>query len=71
MPARLHWELNDEKRSICWDDLQGCLGWLSSIPRAVWIISNPSLERPGSRATNTAENREWWRSEFALDVPEP
>lgn len=71
MPAQLHWELNDEKHSICWDDLQACLGWLSRMPRALWIISNPSLERPGSRATNTAENREWWRSEFALDLPEP
>lgn len=71
MPAALHWELNDEKHSICWGDLQEQLGWLSRLPRAVSVISHPSLERLGSRATDTAENREWWRSEFALDVPGP
>jgi hypothetical protein len=71
MPAELRWEINDEKHSICWDDLQQHLGWLSRLPRAVSIISNPSIEHLGSRTTNTAENREWWRSEFSLDLPEP
>jgi len=71
MPAQLHWELNGEKHSISWEDLQKCFGWLSRLPRAISIISDPSLDRPGSRATNTAENREWWRSEFDLKLPEP
>jgi hypothetical protein len=70
-PAALCWEINGEKHSICWEDLQDQLGWLSRLPRAVSLISNPSLGRAGSRAKNTPENREWWRSEFSLDVPEP
>ena len=70
-PAELHWEINDEKHSICWDDFQQQLHWLSRIPRAVSIISNLSMDRMGSTATNTAENREWWRSEFSLELPEP
>lgn len=70
MPAALHWEINGEKHSICWEELQEQFGWLSRITRAVGIISNPSLDRVGSRATDTAENREWWRSEFSLDLPE-
>ena len=71
VPAQLHWELNGEKHSISWEDLQKCYGWLSRLPRAISIISDPSLDRPGSRGTNTAENREWWRSEFDLKLPEP
>ena len=70
IPAALHWEINDEKHSICWEELQEQFGWLSRITRAVGIISNPSLDRVGTRATDTAENREWWRSEFSLDLPE-
>lgn len=71
MPATLHWEINDQKHSICWDDLQLHLGWPSRIPHAVSIISNLSMERLGSRAKNTAENREWWRAGFSIDLPEP
>ncbi|WP_404478985.1 hypothetical protein [Novosphingobium sp. BL-52-GroH] len=71
MQAMLQWEMNDEKHAISWDDLQKQLRWLSRLPQAVSVISSPSLERPGSRATCTAENRAWWRSEFSLDVPEP
>ena len=71
MPAALHWEINDEMHSICWDDLQEQFAWLSRLPRAVSLISNPSLERLGSRGANTAENWEWWRSEFSLNLPEP
>lgn len=71
MQATLRWEMNDERHAISWDDLQEQLKWLSRLPQAVSVISRPSLERPGNRATNTAENRAWWRSEFSLDVPEP
>jgi hypothetical protein len=70
MPAALHWEINNEEHWICWDELQRQLAWLSKLPRAVSIISTMSLEQLGSRATNTAENREWWRSEFSLNLPE-
>lgn len=69
--AEFRWEINNEKHSISWEALQEQLAWLSRLPRAVAIISDPSLERLGSRTTNTPENREWWRSEFYLDLPEP
>lgn len=65
-PAMLCWQINGEKHSISWEDLQTTLRWLSGLPRAVSIISNPSLERLGSRGLDTLENREWWRTEFAL-----
>jgi len=71
MQATLRWEINDEMHAISWDDLHEQLGWLSRLPRAFLVISNPLLERPGNRVTNTAENRAWWRSEFSFDVPEP
>ena len=69
-PAALCWETNDEERSISWDDLQQQLSWLSRLPRAVSIISNPRFENPGNRAADTPENRDWWRSEFGIDLPE-
>jgi hypothetical protein len=68
--AALHWEINGKKQSMDWEDLQAMISWLSKLPRAFWIISNSSLGRLGSRATNNAENREWWLAEFALDLPE-
>lgn len=71
MQATLRWKINDERHAISRNDLQEQLRWLSRLPQAVSVISNPSLERPGNRATNTAENRAWWRSEFSFDVPEP
>ena len=70
-PAQLHWEINNEAHAICWDELQQYLQWFSRLPRAISIISKLSMERLENRATNIAENREWWRSEFALDLPEP
>lgn len=69
--ATLRWEINDESHGISWDDLQAQLGWLSRLPRAVSVISTPSLARAGNRAIKTAENRAWWRSEFSLNVTEP
>lgn len=69
-PAELRWEIHEKKHSISWDGLQQQFGWLSKLPHAVSIISNPSMTFSGSRTTNTSENREWWRSEFALDLPE-
>ena len=68
-PAKLHWELRETERSISWDELQASFAWLAKVPRALSIISNPSLERVGSRAIDNAENREWWLTEFALRLP--
>lgn len=68
VPAKLHWVLNGKERSISWEELQALLGWLSKVPRALSHISNPSLDRIGSRAIDNPENREWWRTEFALSL---
>ncbi|WP_313671504.1 hypothetical protein [Sandarakinorhabdus sp.] len=68
IPAKLRWKINDKSHSISWAELQEQFAWLSKLPGAVSLISNPSF---GSRATNNAENREWWRSVYAIDLPEP
>lgn len=65
-PAMLRWDFSGQKHSVSWEELQATLSWLSRLPRAFSIISNPSLERLGNRGIDTAENREWWRSEFDL-----
>ena len=69
MPAALHWEINDEKHSITWEELQASLSWLSKIRSAFSIISNSSVEDLGSRVIDNAENREWWLKEFGLNLP--
>ena len=69
MTAALHWEINGEKDSILWQDLQKSLSWLSRLPRAFSIISNSSVESLGNRAIDNPENREWWRTEFDLGLP--
>lgn len=69
MTAALHWEINGEKHSISWEDLQASLSWLSKIRLAFSIISNSSLESLGNRAIDNAENREWWLTEFGLNLP--
>ena len=69
MPATLMWEINNEKHSVSWEDLQVSFSWLARLPRAFQMISNPSLERLGSRAINNIENRDWWMAEFDLNLP--
>lgn len=69
MPAALHWEINGEKHSISWEELQTTLGWLSKIRWAFSIISNSSVESLGSRIIDNAENREWWLAEYGLRIP--
>ena len=68
-PATLSWELNGLKQSISWEELQSSLGWLSKIHFAFSMISNPDLERLDCRVIDTGENREWWRTEFGLELP--
>lgn len=68
--AKLHWQINGTEASISWEELQASFSWLSKIPRALSTISNPSLEKIGSRAIDNAENREWWLTEFALKLPD-
>lgn len=68
-PAALSWELNGSKHSISWEELQSSLGWLSKIPFAFSMISNPALDRLDCRVVDTIENREWWRAEWGLLLP--
>jgi len=69
-PASLMWEINDVKCSITWEELQAALGWLSKVPFAISIISNSPTKAVGSRLTDNLENRDWWRAEYGLDLPE-
>lgn len=46
-PAALSWELNGVKHSISWEELQSSLGWLSKIPFAFSMISDPAFGPPG------------------------
>lgn len=68
-PAKLFWQINGNEHSISWQEMQASFGWLAKIPRAFSIISNPSLERIGSRGIDSCDNREWWLTEFALKLP--
>lgn len=68
-PAMLWWEINDQKKAISWEDLQTELCWLSKARFGFAIISDPRWDRLGSRTIDNAENREWWLTEFALDLP--
>lgn len=70
MTSKLSWELKGKEQSISWEELQASFAWLSKVPHALSMISNPSLERFGSRAIDNAENREWWLTEFALRLPD-
>lgn len=65
-PATLIWELNDERRSVSWEELQSLFGWLSKVPFAFSLISNLPSDEPGSRMTDTLENREWWWAEYGI-----
>lgn len=68
-PAQLRWEMNDQKHSVSWDDLQTSLRWLSKIRFAFSMISNPRLDRLDCRVVDNIENREWWRAEWGLLLP--
>lgn len=65
-PASLTWELNGEKHSITWQELQVNFAWLSKVPFAIGMISNHSEDEAGSRFIDSPENRSWWRSEYGL-----
>lgn len=68
--AKLMWELNDETRSITWDELQRTFSWLSKVPAAMSMISTSPAEHAGSRMTDNSENRKWWLKEFGIGLHE-
>lgn len=68
VPA-LTWELNGETHSVSYQALQHSFQWLSKVPSAVAAISSMNADDLGTRVTDTAENRDWWRVEYGLIVP--
>ncbi len=69
-PATVTWELNDKTHSITWQELQVNFAWLSKVPFAIKMISNHNQEKTGSRLIDCPENRNWWRSEYGLELSE-
>jgi hypothetical protein len=67
-PAVLTWSINGSEQSITWDELQTDFSWLSKVPSAILMISNSPGGTPGSRMTDSPENRAWWQAEYGIDV---
>lgn len=67
-PATLEWEINDNKHSISWQELQTMFSWLSKVPSALSMILTSSTEPTGGRMLDNTENRKWWLTEFGLDL---
>ncbi len=66
--ATLTWELNGVRNSVTWDELQANFRWLSKIPRAISMLSQPTDAGLGSRFQGTAEDLQWWMDEFGIDA---
>jgi hypothetical protein len=69
-PAKLEWEINGEAHSLGWEELQAWFSLLSKVPRAISIISAPPRGHIADRRIYTPQNREWWLSEFGLELPQ-
>ena len=67
--AQLLWRLNGEEGRVSYKELQDSFSWLARIPRAFSVLSKPSVVGKFDRCVNTAENRQWWHTEFALGFP--
>lgn len=67
--ASLTWELNGSPDSITWHELQLLFSNLDRARRAISMISAPHKDIGRSRFTDSPENREWWRTEFKIDLP--
>jgi hypothetical protein len=67
--AQLLWRLNGEEGSVTYKELQDWFTWLVRIPRAFSVLSRPSIVGKFDRCVDTAENRQWWQTEFALGLP--
>lgn len=67
--AQLLWRLNGEEGRVSYKELQESFSWLARIPRAFSVLSRPSFVGKFDRCVDTAENRQWWQTEFALGLP--
>ena len=68
VPATLGWELNGERGSITWDELQTCFQWLSRVPHAISHISSGPTKKLDCRLKDSVENRAWWMAEYGILV---
>ncbi len=66
--AQLLWRLNGEEGRVSYKELQDSFCWLARIPRALSVLSMPSVVGKFDRCADTAENRRWWQTEFALGL---
>jgi hypothetical protein len=66
--AQLRWRLNDCEGRVSYKELQDLFKWMSRLPRAFLVLSSPSVDGKFSRCVDTAENRQWWQTEFSLHL---
>ena len=67
--SQLLWRLNGEEGGVSYKELQDSFTWLTRVPRAFSLLSRPSFVGKFDRCVDTAENRQWWQTEFALGLP--
>lgn len=68
--AQLLWALNGEDGRVSYKELQDTFSWLARIPQAFSVLSKSSVAGKFDRCADTAENRQWWQTEFGLGVPD-
>ena len=68
-PATITWRVGEAQTSITWDELHSVFQRLSVAPRAISIVSNAAVERDDAKAASLLPDREWWKTEFAFDLP--
>ena len=67
-PAQLCWSLDGDVRCIDFEELQASFRWLAKAPYAMSLISKAEPSRIGDRVIDTQENRQWWLTEFWIDL---
>jgi len=55
---------------VSYKELQDTFSWLARIPQAFSVLSKSSVAGKFDRCADTAENRQWWQTEFGLGVPD-
>lgn len=66
--AHLLWRLNDQNGRVSYKELQEWFAWLASVPRAISMLSELPVQGRPNRCVDTAANRQWWETEFALGI---
>ncbi|WP_294979848.1 hypothetical protein [Tabrizicola sp.] len=69
-PGRICWRINGIELSRTWDEMQAHFAWLSKVAFALEILEEGDMSC-FARLHDSEENREWWRAEYGIDLPEP